>query len=138
MLLTGHDAMPDVTCTSHPPFTTSAMDLRAFFTLHSFLLLSRPLWGQQFILKGSRASCWSSKHSITGILFTGSIYVPKASSKVRVLQPWNLPLTGFEPVFLKVPCVNSPLSWQLGHRVLWVLLSRSNSIIAESKNAYFQ
>ena len=36
---------------------------QAFFTLHSFLLLSRPPWDRQFTLKGSRASCWSSKHS---------------------------------------------------------------------------
>ena len=36
---------------------------QAFFTLHSFLLVSRPRWGWQFNLKASRASCWSSKHS---------------------------------------------------------------------------
>ena len=32
---------------------------QAFFTLHSFLLVSRPPWGRQFNL----TSCWSSKHS---------------------------------------------------------------------------
>ena len=36
---------------------------RAFFTLHSFLLVSRHPWGRQFNLKVSRPSCWSSKHS---------------------------------------------------------------------------
>ena len=36
---------------------------QAFFTLHSFLLLSRHPWGWPFTLKGSRASCWLSKHS---------------------------------------------------------------------------
>ena len=36
---------------------------RGFFTLHSFLLFSRLLWGRQFNLKVSRASCWSLKHS---------------------------------------------------------------------------
>ena len=36
---------------------------QAFFTLHSFLLVSRPPWGRQFSLKVSRASCWSSKQS---------------------------------------------------------------------------
>ena len=36
---------------------------RAFFTLHSILLFSRLPRGQQFNLKVSRASCWSSKQS---------------------------------------------------------------------------
>ena len=36
---------------------------QAFFTLHSFLLVSRPPWGRQFNLKVSRVSCWFSKHS---------------------------------------------------------------------------
>ena len=36
---------------------------QAFFTLHSFLLVLRLPWRQQFNLKVSRASCWSSKHS---------------------------------------------------------------------------
>ena len=31
---------------------------QVFFTLHSFLLVSRPPWGQQFNLKFSRVSCW--------------------------------------------------------------------------------
>ena len=34
-----------------------------FFTLHSFLLVSRTPWGWQFNLKVSKASCWSLKHS---------------------------------------------------------------------------
>ena len=36
---------------------------QTFFTLHSFLLLSRPPQAGQFTLKGSRASCWSLRHS---------------------------------------------------------------------------
>ena len=44
-----------------------------------------------------------------GIL-VGSIYVPKAFFEVRVPQPWNLSLAGFEPAFLKVPYVGSRLS----------------------------
>ena len=60
-----------------------------------------------------------------GIL-VGSIYATKVSFEVRVPQPWNLsltgfeparvlelwklPLTGFEPAFLKIPCVNNHLS----------------------------
>ena len=35
----------------------------AFFTLHSFLLVSRLPWGRQFNIKVIRASCCSSKHS---------------------------------------------------------------------------
>ena len=69
-------------------------------------------------------------HRMTAIgkrcIVVGSIYVPKAYFEVRVPQPWNLPLTrfeplsvpqqwnlsltGFEPAFLKVPCVSSCLS----------------------------
>ena len=44
-------------------FERAFSTLRRFFTLHSFLLVSRPPWGRQFNLKVSRASCWSSKHS---------------------------------------------------------------------------
>ena len=51
-----------------------------------------------------------------GILI-GSIYEAKASFKVKVPQPWNLSLTGFEPAFSKVLCSNSHLSWWLGYRV---------------------
>ena len=105
---------------------------QAFFTLQSFLLILSLPYSWQFNLKVSRASCQSSKHNpcstiawITAIhkrdISVGSVYVPKASFKVRVPQPWNLPLNGFEPAFLKVTCV-SCLSWQLGHRFLWVLI----------------
>ena len=54
---------------SHPLFKASTTDFRkrfllsGIFYLHSVLLPSRPPWCQQFNLKGSRASCWSSKHS---------------------------------------------------------------------------
>ena len=37
-------------------------------------------------------------------ILVGSIYVPRTSFEVRVPQPRNLRLTGFEPAFLKVPC----------------------------------
>ena len=64
VLLTGHYAMPVVTWWS----TTSATDLRVFLLSGVFYLavlpaFSRIPWGQQFNLKVSRASCWSSKHS---------------------------------------------------------------------------
>ena len=36
---------------------------QAFFTLHSFLLVLRPLRRRQFNLKFTRASCWFLKHS---------------------------------------------------------------------------
>ena len=45
-----------------------------------------------------------------GGIVVGSIYVSKASFEVRVPWLWNLPLTGFEPAFLKVQCVDSRLS----------------------------
>ena len=51
-------------------------------------------------------------------MVVSSVYVPEAYFKVKVLQPLNLPLTDFEPAFLNVPCVNSPLPLRLGHRVL--------------------
>ena len=44
----------------------------------------------------------------------GSIYVFKASFEVRVPQPWNLLLTGFEPAFLKVPRVTCLDDWAIG------------------------
>ena len=53
-------------------------------------------------------------------IVVGSIYVSKASFKVRVPR---LPLTGFEPAFLKIPYNDSRLSWRIGHRVLWVLIN---------------
>ena len=52
VLLRGHHATLEVTSTPHPHFTASFTDLRehfllsaVFFTLVSFLLLSRPPWG---------------------------------------------------------------------------------------------
>ena len=65
VLLTGHYIMPLVTWW----FTTSATDLREHFLLSDIFYLallpafSRFPWGQQFNLKVSQASCWSSKHS---------------------------------------------------------------------------
>ena len=63
---------------------------------------------------------WITAINKRGIL-VGSIYMPRTSFEVRVPQPRNLPLTGFEPAFLKVPCGISHLFWQLGHKVLWIL-----------------
>ena len=66
LLLIGHHAMPVVTWWS----TLSAADLRECFLLTGtfyFALLpacSRFPQGRQFNLKVSRASCWSSKHSL--------------------------------------------------------------------------
>ena len=107
---------------------------QVLFTLWYFLLLSRLPWCLQFNLKGSRASCWSSKHSpsLTIALCTAihkrgilvdSIYVPKTSFKVRLPQLWNLPVTGFEFAFLKVPWIKSRLPWELDHRIFWVLIN---------------
>ena len=101
---------------------------QVLFTSHSFLLVSRLPWSWQLNLKVSRASCWSSKHNPgPTICLTHSnsqnlsVYVSKASLKVRIPQPCNLPLTSFEPSFLKAPCVKNCYPWRLGHRVLWVL-----------------
>ena len=105
---------------------------QAFFTLHSFLLILRISWSQQFNIKVSRASCWSLKLSpgptialIRAIhkkgIMLGSIYVPKATFGVRTSQLWNLSLTRFEPAFLKVPYGSSQLPWRIGHRILWIL-----------------
>ena len=67
-------------------------------------------------------------HWITAIhkrgILVGSIYVPNSSFEVRVPQSGNLPLTGFEPAFLKIPWVSSHLSWQFSHRFSWVLINK--------------
>ena len=136
LLLTGCHATPhqqSLALSTHPLLLVlriweGVFYSHTFSTFYSFLLLSRLPWGWQFNLKGSRALCWSLKHShgpiigwITTIheraILVGSIYEPKASFEVRVPQPWNLPLTGFEPAFIKVPCLDSRLSWQLGYKV---------------------
>ena len=112
---------------------------RAFFTFRHFLPCTLSCWFWGFLgtdsatskLAGLHADHWNivpvqllrwmaAIHK-RGIL-VGSIYVPKASFEVRVPQPWNLPLTGFKPAFLNIPCVSSCLFWQVGHRVLWVLI----------------
>ena len=71
MWLTGRHATPEVSFALFPtqPFLPWVLRIwesvfysQVFFTLHSFLLLSRPLWGRQFNLKVTRVSCWSSKH----------------------------------------------------------------------------
>ena len=134
VLLRGHHATLEVTSTPHPHFTASFTDLRehfllsaVFFTLVSFLLLSRPPWGLHLYwsYKRSRAKLlfWITAIHKRGIL-VGCCYVLKASFEVRIPQPWNLPLIGFEPAFLKVPWVNICLSWRLSHRALWVLINK--------------
>ena len=44
----------------------------------------------------------------------------------------QLPLAGFEPAFLEVSYISSRLPWQLGHRALWILISKSNLITVKS------
>ena len=112
---------------------------RVFFTLRRFLPDTPCCWLQGF--PGASSSTWklaglhADHRNIVpaqllcrmrvihkrGILI-GSIYVPKASFEVRIPQPWNLPFTGFEPTFLKVPCIGSCLSWRSDRRVLWVVI----------------
>ena len=75
--------------------TASATDLKerfysqAFFTLNSFLLLSRLPWGQQFRLEGCRASHRGLKHrlgpffclnTVFGKRYLGSLYVLGAAT----------------------------------------------------------
>ena len=123
--------------------------LRRFFASYSLLLVLRLPRGQQFNLRVSTASCWSSKHSPSQTIVSndsspqksilvGSNYVPKASfgervpqlwsfsftdfKPARVPQPWNHPMTGLEPAFLRVPCISSRLSRRLGHRALKLVM----------------
>ena len=49
---------------------------------------------------------------------------PTGFETMRVPQSWNLLPTGFKLASLKVLCVNSRLSWQSCHTVLWVLIHR--------------
>ena len=111
----------------------SVFHSQAFLTLQSFLLFSRLPWAGSSTSKlaGFHADLWNIALAqlfvwIIAIhkssILVGSIYVPKASFEVRVLQPWNLPLTGLEPAFLKALCVRSRLSWQIGHRTVWALI----------------
>ena len=93
----------------------------AFFTHRPFLLYSPSCCFQGLPGAGSSASKVAGLHAdhwnialarllfrITAInkrsILVGSIYVPRTSFEVRVPQPRNLPLTGFEPAFLKVLC----------------------------------
>ena len=112
---------------------------RAFLTFRRFKPYTPSCWFQSFPGAGSSTSELARLHAdlqniaparlfpwITAIpkraIMIGSIYVSMGSFKVRVLQLWNLPLTGFEPAFLKVLGVNSRLSWRSGHRVLCELI----------------
>ena len=149
------DAMP---ChwspgTSYPPFTATAMDLSECFLLSDVSYLTfiptgfKVSLGTTSKLAGLHADHRSIAPAwlfclVTAIhkrdIVVGSIYVPKVSFEVKVPQPrnlpltgfesvrvpqtCNLPLTGFEPVLLKVLCVVSWLSWWLGHRALFVLI----------------
>ena len=111
-----HHWSPDV---SHPPFTTSARIWESVFYSQAFFTLPSKVPGlhsDHRNIAQAQLLIWITAIHKRGILI-GSVYVPKASFKVKVPQPWNLPLTGFEPAFLKVPCNNSHLSWWLGYRV---------------------
>ena len=68
--LRGLNATPLVTSYFPPTLLPRVLQIwervfysQAFFTLNSFLLVSRPPRGPQFNLKVSRASCWSWEHS---------------------------------------------------------------------------
>ena len=111
-----HHWSPNV---SHPPFTTSAQIWERVFYSQAFFTLPSKVPGlhsDHRNIAPAQLLFWITAIHKRGILI-GSVYVPKASFKVKVPQPWNLPLTGFEPAFLKVPCNNSHLSWWLGYRV---------------------
>ena len=136
----GH--LPSHDGTSHLPFTASTTDWReCFFTLRRFLPYTPSCCFQS--LSGASSSTskiaglhddyWNIAlarllHWITAIhkrgILVGSIYVPNSSFEVRVPQSGNLPLTGFEPAFLKIPWVSSHLSWQFSHRFSWVLINK--------------
>ena len=47
----------------------SDFNTQAFFTLHSFLLVSRPPWGRQFNLNISSVSCWYFQNIAPAQLF---------------------------------------------------------------------
>ena len=108
---------------------------RALLTVRWFLRYTLSCWFPGFPgagsltlnLAGLHADFWNIAPSqlfvwITTILkrgiMVGSVYGPNASFEVRVPQPWNLLITGFEPEFLKVLYVNSHLFWRLCHRAL--------------------
>ena len=50
-------------------FQRAFFTLRRFFTLHSFLLISRHPWGLQFNLKVIRVSCWYFRNIAPAQLF---------------------------------------------------------------------
>ena len=109
--------------TFHSPFMASATGLREYFLLpYIFYLTHLPAafkaslgltvhpqrqQGFMLIIETAQAQLLPQITPIhkKGIL-VGSIYVPKASFEVKVPQPWNLPLAGFEPVFRKALCVS--------------------------------
>ena len=70
---------------------------QAFFTLHSFLLVSRLPWGRQFNLKASRVSRWSSKHSPGPTICWNhsnpqKFYMSRLYLRGRAALPWNINL----------------------------------------------
>ena len=116
--------------------TASATDLREHFLLSGvFYLTLLPAGFKASLGAGSSTAKLAGLHADLwniapaqlllqmtaihkGAIVVGSIYVSKASFEVRVPWLWNLPLTDFEPAFLKVQCVDSRLSWWIGYRVL--------------------
>ena len=128
-------ATPVVTDTSHPPFTTSATDFRVHFLPcpPSCFIQGLPGAGSSTSkVAGLHVDLWNSpgptivlNHSNPQKRYTIRFYLcAQGLFEVRVPQPWDLLLTGLEPEFLKVTCNDSCLSWQLGYRVLRVLINK--------------
>ena len=72
---------------------------QAFFTVHFFLLFSRLPWGGQFNLKVSRASYWSSKHSLGLTICLNHSnpqkrYIGRFYLRAKAGQPQNIKLHG--------------------------------------------
>ena len=100
----------------------SAFYSQAFFTLHSFLLVSRPPWGWQFNLKVSRASCWFSNHSHgPAICFNHNNPQKELYWWVylRLMVGWSREQSAphrFEPFWRQVKHVKSLMLYPFSHR----------------------
>ena len=85
MLLTGHHAMQ--WSSSGLPWVLRICEnvfySQAFFTLHSFLLVSRPPWGQTFNIEASRVSCLYFQNIGPARLFLWIITIQKKVYKGR-------------------------------------------------------
>ena len=121
-------ATPLVTRYFPPTFYRECYGLeRAFFTIKRFLPCTPSCWFWGFPETDSPTSKLAGLHAdhqnivlaqllgqMTAIhkrgILLGSVYMPKSPFEVRVPQTWDLPLTDFEPAFLKDPCVSALLS----------------------------